>query len=310
MKLNLSNMRLFHTKLKNDHIKVKIFGGLGNQMYQYAMARTLADKFSLGLTLDISSYHGNKRSGIERSFSLDKFNIRYTSLEASSGKKYWSIAAAKQSIYLQNLFGIYLENDLPISELSPSEIKGQLLVGYWQNYRYFEDNSENILSDFSLKHSLSKRSEELLSNVSQGPSLMVHIRRGDYVTSSESGGQHRLVPLSYYKAALKIISNTLVPIKIFVFSDDIEWCKNLAVFEGFETHFVGQSKDRGDYEDLHAMACCDRHIIANSTFSWWAAWMASQRKCKEQPYVCAPKTWFYEKTGSSTNVMLKGWTCL
>jgi len=233
-----------------DHIRVKIHGGIGNQMYQYAMARTLADKLSLGLTLDISFYHGNKGDAIDRTFSLDKFNIRYDALEEISSKKYWCIAIARRSGYLQNKFDIVFEDNIRTPTLCHPDIREKLLVGYWQNYHYFQDNSENILADFSIKKPLGKASQILLSNISQRPSVMLHIRRGDYVTSSESGGQHCLIPISYYKKTLDMFPQIMASSRLFIFSDDIEWCKKLDIFEGYDTYFVGQSVHREDYEDL------------------------------------------------------------
>lgn len=173
------------------------------------------------------------------------------------------------------------------------------LKGYFQSEKYFKDHRDLILKTFELSEDfqnvLKGKYGKILEN-----SCSLHIRRGDYVAKQD---YHPLVTLDYYKNALKeIYGDDFTNVNILVFSDDIKWCKENLLIENANVHYITNNID---ILDLYLMTMCDNNIIANSSFSWWGAWLNQNDNKK----VVAPKTWFGAKqTNLQTNdLYCEGW---
>jgi hypothetical protein len=239
-------------------IVMKIQGGLGNQMFQWACGRKLSLERGCPFVIDISSYNLDKK----RSFQLPLFkNIQKL---LSSGE-----------IEVANLFSYGLPIIMDDFKTFSFPAEPFYMNGYWQSDKFFEGIEEIIKQDFDLtEYKYIVDDYEISNNC-----LSLHIRRDDYVMSN---GYHPVQPLSYYSKALDIIRDYD---KVLVFSDDIEWCKANLQFDKIE--FVQKTNE---FETIYLMSHVRNNIIANSSFSWWGAWLNSNKDKK----VIAPSHWFGE----------------
>ena len=252
-------------KLATEMIIIKIQGGLGNQLFQYAFGRALSIERREKLLLDTSYY----RSQNKRRYLLDNFNI----------------AAREASILEKFFYKLFLPN--------------KYKVGYFQSEKYFTKSGHTIKEDLILKSEQNATFNELASMIASCNSVSLHIRRGDYVTAKYSK-IYASLPLSYYKKAIKHIQKTYPDIKIFVFSDDPDWTKdNLKLTQPHQ--YVFDNKFTGP-EDLILMSRCKHNIIANSTFSWWAAWLNKN----PGKVIISPEKWFVDNRDEK-NIIPEQW---
>lgn len=248
-------------------------GGLGNQLFQWAYGKYLSTKYNTPLYLDLLVYK-NQVGMTKRSFSLDKFpNLTYNIKPVEKVKT------------------LKLVDNFKFSELKYSKDSDYFLEGYWQSEKYFKAVEEvikrELLPDAETNSKLNKLILEYKNIVS------LHIRRTDYVKLK---GYHPVQPIAYYQKALNTIGDYD---QIFVFSDDIQWCKNNLEFNNMT--FV---EGLGDVEDLWLQTMCSHNIIANSSFSWWGAWLNTHPDKK----VVAPKNWFGKKLQlSSQDIIPETW---
>ncbi len=259
---------------------ITLKGGLGNQLFEYAYGRRL-ELSGKKIRFDTSFFHGNKaKIDTARDFKLDKFNIE-TKAEFSEKKHSFLNLTRKIKRHL-----------------------GFKFDEYYQNEKYFKNIEKNIRKEFTLKNPLSKTSlswEEKIKNTEN--SVSVHIRRGDYVSDKKTNTYHGTCDIKYYKNGLEKITEILQNknVEIFVFSDDIAWTKeNLKL--PYQTYFVS-SPEIVDYEELILLSKCKNNIIANSSFSWWGAWL-NQNNDK---IVIAPKQWTTTKNSDELDVLPKKW---
>lgn len=284
-------------------MKVKIIGGLGNQMFQYATAFALAKKKNESLFLDLSL-----------ALNYDIHPLRINKLSCQSGifenkaphyEKY--VFSPKIPSFMKKyIFSrCYLERKLTFNENLLNEIGSKKLVGYFQCEEYFKEYRNDILQEFKPKESFSEEQKYMKKLIEQSSSCSMHIRRGDYLTNPEATTFHGLCNHKYFMDALKYLEKNKKinkDTKIFIFSDDIEWCKeNINI--SYNTVFVPADDERAEM-DLWLMSFCQHNIISNSTFSWWGAWLnQNPNKC-----VVAPKEWF--KSGVDNDVVPDVWVKL
>jgi hypothetical protein len=271
-------------------IIVKLIGGLGNQMFQYATARSLADRHGVALKLDISGFEQYTL----RHYELDSFNIR-----AEIANKYDMDAFKvnmKQSPTLQCLKrffpwftpGIVFRETMFCYDEHLLSIKPPVyLDGYWQTERYFYHNSEALRRDFALREQSDEKNAEMLTRIEAMNAVSLHVRRGDYVNNPRTNDFHGTCALEYYHDAVSIITERVEYPHIYIFSDDREWVKNHLVLKCPST-FVDINSEKQGVLDMMLMYHCKHHIIANSSFSWWGAWLNPS----PDKIVVAPKSWF------------------
>lgn len=241
-------------------IVIRVQGGLGNQMFQWACGRAEAIRRSTNLLLEVTPF----RYDAKRKFQLNLFSNINSVLE---NKKVALVDGWLPSGLLQ------VNDDFRTFQFPSGDL---FLNGYWQSEKYFSDMRDIIKKDFDLTTYSS-----ILANypgINDGVSM--HIRRTDYVTS---GGFHPVQDLNYYQNALDVINGDYS--HIWVFSDDIEWCKENIKFPN--CHFVHNSNET---ESLLLMSKCRHNITANSSFSWWAAWLNDN----VDKQVVMPSKWFGE----------------
>jgi hypothetical protein len=230
-------------------IIVKLQGGLGNQIFQWAYGRFLSEKYNTPLYLDLIFFQNNI-SDTKRLFSLNKFSkIKFQILPKD--RNISNLSNEPEKIKLQQLGDNFIFN-----ELYYEDDTHYYLDGYWQSEKYFKEIKDVIKSELSSNFDFSNS----LALPIKDNNISIHIRRTDYITSN---GYHPVQSIQYYKDALKLIGDYD---NIFVFSDDIEWCKQNLEFE--KMIFI---EGFDDVEDLWIMSMCKNNIIANSSFSWWGA---------------------------------------
>ncbi len=252
---------------------ITIKGGLGNQLFQYAYGLKLSLIDKKHIIFD-TSFFNNTRKDIHRPFLLDKFNI--------------SLSENFKQIPVNPLIKIFKK---VVQKITRN-------YSYYQSEKYFIDIKNQVLKEFTLKNPLSQAAQEVAKNI-QTDSVSIHIRRGDYVNNSH----HGLCDLEYYYKALHHIKSQLNTPHFFIFSDDIEWAKkNIQI--GAET-FVSNG-DISEAEELMLMSQCSHNIIANSTFSWWAAYL------NKNPHkiVIAPKQWTNTESSDRLEILPKTWVQL
>ena len=159
------------------------------------------------------------------------------------------------------------------------------LVGYWQSEKYFKDYEDVIRSDFTFGYPLDAPNSATAREIEATTAVCVSVRRGDYVTNPDVRRYHGVLSLEYYRSAAELIQRRVPDAHFFVFSDDIDWCRaNLAL--GGRTTFVDHDQNR-PADDLRLMTLCRHHIMANSTFSWWGAWLCEN----PDTVVVGPQRW-------------------
>lgn len=283
-------------------IIVKLSGGLGNQLFQYALGRNLAILTQTELKLD-TLLLDKPHAWTNRKYGLQEFNIqavKATQLEINKmrGKgdflppRFRSFFGGKSSNYFKEPHFHFYQ---PVLSLQ----NGVYLEGYWQSEKYFADITDLIREDLTPVFSFSNRFTTLKSSIKQCVSVSVHIRRGDYTTTSKANRYLKTCEVYYYQKAVEYLTKRISNPIFFVFSDDIEWTKAHIHFN-FPTQYV---EGNSAQEDLLLMAHCQHHIIANSTFSWWGAWLNPLH----DKIVIAPKRWFSTERFDTKDLLPQSW---
>lgn len=281
-------------------IIVKLQGGLGNQMFQYALGRNLSLLHNIPLKIDSSYLHKPNQSA--RTLQLDGFNITLSEATDLEIQHYTSLL--QKALDRLRPFGKrrYLKEESWRFDPRILEVRDAFLEGHWVSEQYFLKNEDVIKNNFRLKHPLSKAAQEIAIRIStEKMPVSLHIRRGDYVSIQKIRDTHGVLSLSYYQEAAKLLTEKFPESHFFVFSDDPEWAKKEFTL-GYPCTLVS-GKEIPDYEELTLMSLCKNHIIANSTFSWWGAWLS---KYKEK-IVLAPKLWMLDKTKDTRDFLPPSW---
>jgi len=249
-------------------VVVKLIGGLGNQLFQYAIGRNLTDKLGSRLKLDASFFKTQKK----RKFALDTFNF-VPNVMAAEELPDFNIVRERLGFFNQGVLGqsgdVYLD-------------------GYWQSEKYFTDISSVIREDFSVRSALKGKNLIFSDQMKSCESVALHVRRGDYISEPSIVKSHGFCGLSYYQEAVQRLLRRVPKAHFFLFSDDLPWVKeNLLQFVRPAT-IVDANHGETAYQDLRLMNLCRHHIIANSSFSWWGAWLSRH----ENKIVYAPRRWF------------------
>jgi len=269
-------------------IIVEVTGGLGNQMFQYALCRKLQ---SLGkeVKLDLSFYRTKQ---ILRRFELyDVFRVPFETAskrEIYHLKGYTSNASRLERVVTTRLHRethVYSEDLDAGFQSAVLEMDDVYLSGYWQNELYFKDIRKKILEDFRFPEMLTKQYPELLQEMWSENSVSIHIRRGDYLDPVNSRLYSGICTIDYYQRSIQYMQENLQNPKFYFFTDDPQWVKQNLYKDGMT--IVEHQKEDPDYVDMFLMGQCKAHIIANSTFSWWGAWLDS----KEGRIVISPTKW-------------------
>jgi hypothetical protein len=270
-------------------VHVRIKGGLGNQMFQYAAGFALARRHRAPLKLDLTYCARDPL----RDYALDGFGVNATVTSAEEVTAFavdqaWRRRLGKLAGWRDLLLpgGLYVEPGFHFDERFFDRRPPVFLDGYWQSARYFAGAEDEVRATFSRPANPSRRYEEIRHEVeAAGNAVSVHVRRGDYVTGKAASKMAGSCTPDYYARAIALMGRLVPGATFFVFSDEPEEAGRMLAFA--DPVVVAGSADR-PAEDMVLMAACRHHIIANSSFSWWGAWLdPSPRKT-----VIAPRLWF------------------
>jgi len=287
---------------------IKLQGGLGNQMFQYAFARILAQTNNTNVVLDGSFFERvEKIPGFTpRAFELGHFNNQYILGTASDVKSFQQISIINKfkkrlglnypKIYKEPSFGFQTD---ALSIKSPVYLKG-----YFQSYKYFIGYEEFIRQLFSFPiDTLDDINKGLLMKINRLNTIAVHIRRGDYVNDEITADYHGSCSLDYYLEAIKLLVSKNKEFTFVFFSDDSDWVKRQFEDLPYSKIFIDHNKEENSWKDMLLMSFCRHAIIANSSFSWWAAWLNTH----PEKIVIAPKNWFKTKDLDTTTLLPEEW---
>lgn len=289
-------------------IITRLSGGLGNQLFQYALGRKLSKDRGIPLYFDLSAF---KAEGSYRKYKLYHFQIHgYPATEQqlnqfyNYGKTYFfrkifSLFQRRLPYYRRR---VVIEQSLAFDSnifKVPSHVS---LLGYWQSENYFYDIRSALLEELQIKESLNVENQRIMNKIRETNSISLHIRRGDYVNNPHTNQVHGVLPLEYYLQAMQILNDTVVSPCYYVFSDDIPWARqNMNTIRNIT--FVDCNDTEQDYFDFNLISACKHHIVANSSFSWWAAWLNNY----SDKTVIAPRRWFMDSSRDSRDLLPPAW---
>lgn len=289
-------------------IIVRLMGGLGNQLFQYAAGRALSLKHNTELQFDLSFLRADtNQQYTKRDLELDFFDLNITEVSPSDLAKFKNNSFLKRvkRKLIGNMFSNYHvanQNELKFLPEFRTYPKNTYLNGYWQSEKYFMNIREIVLSDLKIKKVKSKEVESMEKDILNCNSVSLHIRRGDYVYRKSSNELHGLLSSEHYYRAIEMIKKHHSSITVFVFSDDMEWVKqNLKLSD--KCVYVDFNMGENSVFDMHLMSLCKHNIIANSSFSWWGAWLNQN----PEKIVIAPENWFAKKELSNNDVIPDTW---
>jgi hypothetical protein len=279
-------------------IIVRIIGGLGNQMFQYAMAKSLASLNKGNVKLDlryIKKYETHP-------FLLDKLNVKY---EEVTSKELKIFNSSRLNIIKRILVKKrYMKEKSLTFDSKILEIKGKkYLAGYFQCEKYFKNIRNDLLKDFSIQN-MDNQNYSIAEKARSRNSVSLHVRRGDYFSNSVALQTHGLCSLDYFSRAVEHIADRVEEPEFFVFSDDPEWAiKNIRL--DFAVNYIDINGKENGHKDMYLMRNCKHNIIANSSFSWWGAWLNKNN----DKIVIAPMNWFVDKKrqNQSADIVPSSW---
>lgn len=287
-----------------------VSGGLGNQMFQYATGRALAVRRETQLYLDVSSF---QRHSIHQGYELNRLFGLGNQLAAEENFNEvlgWQRSPLVRRILSRKSLQPFRKKSFiiePYFEYWPgieTTSKNCYLTGYWQSERYFSDAKKTIRRDFTFPMLPDRENQKLSQQIIKHNSVSLHVRRGDYISNSVNSGIYSVCSVEYYARAIELLIQMVQKPHFFVFSDDIEWAKKNLSNIGFAGLCTFFSHNRGltNYVDMQLMSLCQHHIIANSSFSWWGAWLNDNPR----KIVIAPSKWF-NKSISTEDLLPTEW---
>ena len=289
-------------------ISIYLQGGLGNQLFQYAAAKALAEHYQSNLILDCSWFKYPPSGVTKRNLDLDFLNISCKKMRSQIPSKSKNKIALLLSSFLP--FGpiIKIERNAFYFNKSLLNLNGLnkrdlTLIGYWQSYKYFEKIRPLLQNEFRVLPSVDAFYQPELDKIHATESVMLHIRRGDYVSSPSAAKMHGALGIEYYLSAINLILEKISNPHFFVFSDDLPWAKE-ALPKNLNISFVENSlKPDAAAQELQLMRGCKHHIIANSSLSWWGAWLKNDLN----GLVIAPNRWISDKSLDLSDLLPPNW---
>jgi len=287
---------------------VRLKGGLGNQLFQYAAGLSLSKFHNTELKLDKSYLDTNLNSTItSRRYELNVFNIQANfaastevdSLTKYAGNKIARVVGRNFPSCFSKLFAAETGNNF-----QPNFFKyppNTYLDGYWQSEKYFINIEEKLRNNLSYISKPNSENLDLIEKMLSLNSVALHIRRGDYLLD-KTKDVYASCNSEYYNNAIEYVVRKSGNIKLFVFSDNIEWVqKNMDL--PIDSIFVANNTGSNSFEDMRLMSMCKHNIIANSSFSWWGAWLNSNKS----KIVVAPSKWFNDSKLDTTDLLPESW---
>jgi hypothetical protein len=285
---------------------VKIQEGLGNQLFQYAAGSSLARRLDTQLWLDTSHFLPQAL----RRFGLDQFRISARILGPRGC--YWlrkiekdRYSSLRRALDMAGIFRTIVDQQRGFERLPGRAAGIRYLDGYWQSEKYFAADRARLLDELSFRAPAAPELEPMLTRLGAENSVCVHVRRGDYVSTPYGVNNYAACRLDYYRAAMAHVSERVAGAKFYLFSDDPPWLR--ANFFPSENLVIASGESgRGDLDDFRLMTICRHFIIANSSFSWWAAWLGRW----PDKIVVAPRQWYCSAKFTDKDLVPEHWVRL
>ncbi len=272
-------------------IVVRLKGGTGNQMFQYAFGRRIARDLQCELALDLSFLESTEHDElhVRREYSLDIFGV--------NGPFYEGNIHSDLKWVVEKTFSYD-------PEIIPKAGEHLLLDGYWQTSKYFEPIAEEIWQQFAVS-SISQLDHTLVEQFQHPNSVCLNVRRGDFVHNQRSRDFHGVLGLEYIEKAFSLMKSKVSQPRVFVFSDDVEWCKKSIRMDG-PVQVIGHEYAGEKFVNyLHYMSLFQNYIIPNSSFAWWAVWLSCFHENDRN--VIAPQNWFLDDSYRFDDLIPESW---
>ncbi len=293
-------------------IITEIIGGLGNQMFQYAMGYALAQHHGVEFRYDnrlFRQYTLHNGFELQRIFKITASKATKDDIHRLIGWR--SSRIGRRLVNTKRLSFMagrhyYKERCLSFNN-EVFDLSGVCyLSGYWQSAHYFKAFEDEIHEQFRFKPPLDSSNEKVVNKIQEtAKAVSLHVRRGDYVTNPQTNAGHGTCSVAYYDRALRYIEQRIENPVYFVFSDDVNWTQKNIKIDG-EHYFISHNTGCDSYNDMRLMSLCNHHIIANSSFSWWGAWLNP----RENKIVVAPDKWFQNSKWDSRDHVPASWVRL
>ncbi|WP_235299315.1 alpha-1,2-fucosyltransferase [Portibacter marinus] len=288
-------------------IKVRLKGGLGNQMFQYAFGQAMAKKLSTDVKYDLSSLlNRRKQKGfVYRNYDLDvfrlepQFDINRNIISSLHGIKNARISGLiMKYVQWQNTFfkERFFHFDQELYENPRDEV---LYDGWWQSHRYFDAIEDDLRADFTFREKVIDHSTKLYHDIIDSNSICLNVRRTDFLKNEVLNA----TDLSYFKKGVKFMQENVDSPSFFIFSDDINWCRENFGFLDKNTIVDHSHKGKKFENYLNLMKSCKHFIIPNSSFAYWAAYLSNY----SNKIVVAPKKWFTDDSIITDDLVHKDW---
>jgi hypothetical protein len=288
--------------VRRSPVVARLSGGLGNQLFQYAAGRSLAIRLDTELVLDLSWFGGQRK----RKFALSPFRIHARKRFIGSSMPVWGRALVSRSFryWAPHIAGvpIWREPHFHYADAFSALTRPVYLVGYWQSDRYFREIRADLIKDLSLRDALPSASDAIRQSMRSCDAICVHVRRGDYLTDPAAVKTHGVCSVDYYGKSIREICQGLDRPHCFIFSDDPAWVRT-SMHVDCPMTVVDVNGPDDAHLDLALMAACDHFVIANSSLSWWGAWLGNSPGKR----VIAPARWFLTPDKNTTDLLPASW---
>jgi hypothetical protein len=293
-------------------IIVQLKGGLGNQLFQYAAARAISERQHSEVMLELNTYN-QKGLKAHEFYALKYFKINAGIINNSDVELFYSNNIfRKVQRKVMRLMGkgkirqIYEKKQFIFDPKIFMYTGNIYLRGYWQSEKYFKNIEDIIRTELSLNDLLTPKTLEIAEEIrTKNNTVSLHIRRGDYITDAKTYNVLGLCSLDYYKKCVSSLAKELGGLNLYVFSDDLAWVKENLICD-YPLYFVDHGDIEYAYEDMYLMSLCEHNIIANSSFSWWGAWL---NKNKDK-IVFAPQKWIVNAKTTDLDIIPETWNII
>lgn len=263
-------------------------------MFQYACGRTVAANAGTELLLDETALLNGQKNGMitPRHYELGIFVLDSKLATAIQRGQFFPenlVNKALRKILKTN--PVINENSFAYNDLLLKKTSNAFLRGYWQSEKYFQRKENMIRKDFKFSANKNELTIAWAAKIKNSNAVSVHIRRGDYAENEHTKNFHGLLELSYYEKAMTTIEKNLKDPVYYFFSDDAAWVKKEILKHNKNYFSIDHNTGEDSWQDMYLMSCCKHHIIANSSFSWWGAWLNN----RDDKIVITPKNWFADK---------------
>ena len=290
------------------NIIAQLQGGLGNQLFQYATARSLALQKQASLLLDYSWFSETFEDVTPRELLLGDLNTQGSLISFQPPiQRPKRIRRVGQQFWPINPF-IFVERapfrfDSRLNQSPTFEKQNLYLMGYWQSYKYFEAIKSTLQLEITPKKALDAHYEHYLKQIQSTPAAMVHIRRGDYINLASAAKMHGFIGLEYYRKGMQILLDKNPQTHFYVFSDDLQWAQESLPHQDKITFIQSLKDSSAVVQELELMKQCQYHLIANSSLSWWAAWLSKN----QNGVVICPNKWTNDLSMNWDDLLPANW---